>query len=82
MNDGSSIRLTPRTETFGCGIYEVGDPEKCYVKLFVTHTDRVIPVTGRVITEDDLITAYTWGRLDAEEYAKEQNAQEAKGVKE
>lgn len=60
-----NLKLTPRTQQYGAGIYEVGDTKKCYVKLFVTDTGRVLPVNYRVITEDDLLTAYGWGLEDA-----------------
>lgn len=60
----TSLKLTPRTTTLGCGIYDAGDPEKCYTKLFVTDSGRVIPINHRVLTEDDLMTAYKWGRED------------------
>ena len=61
----NSLKLTPLVLRGGAGIYEAGDPDKCYVKLFITETGRVIPITGRVLTEDDLLEAYEWGRLDA-----------------
>lgn len=60
----NSIILTPRVQVMGAGIYEVGDPEKCYAKLFVTDTGRAMPVSDRVITEDDLLTVYGWGHED------------------
>ena len=59
-----SIKLTPRVQVMGAGIYEAGDPEKCYTKLFVTDTDRVLPINHRVITEKDLLTVYGWGLED------------------
>jgi hypothetical protein len=58
-----SLRLTARTLRYGCGIYEAGDTEKCYVKLFVTDDGFVLPVNHRVITEEDLIEVYVQGRM-------------------
>jgi len=62
-----SLKLTPRTLKLGCGIYEAGDTEKCYVKLFVTDGGRVLPVNHRVISEEDLMDAYCWGYMEARE---------------
>ena len=62
-----NLKLTARTLKFGCGIYEAGNPEKCYVKLFVTDGGRVLPVNHRAITEEDLMEAYCWGRMEARE---------------
>jgi hypothetical protein len=62
-----SLKLTPRTTTLGCGIYEAGDPQKCYAKLFVTEGGRVLPVSHHAITEDDLMTVYKWGREEEQE---------------
>jgi len=45
-----SLQLTPRTTARGCGIYEVGDPEKCYTLLFVTDSGWVLPINHRIIT--------------------------------
>lgn len=64
------LELTPRVTRYGCGIYEAGDTERCYVKLFITDTGRVIPVNHRVISDEDLMDAYVWGREDAEEFAR------------
>lgn len=59
-----SLPLSPRVSKFGCGIYEAGDTEKCYVKLFVTDGGFVLPVNHRSISEEDLLEVYTQGRLD------------------
>ena len=59
--------MTPRKSTLGCGIYDAGDPEKCYVKLFITDGGRVLPVNYRTITEDDLMMVYGWGRIEERE---------------
>ena len=60
-----SLPLEPRTTMYGCGIYEAGHENSA--ALFVTDAGRVIPVRGRVITADDLMTAYTWGRQEEQE---------------
>src|ERR1035437_3107470 len=62
-----NLKLTARTTTMGCGIYDAGDPEKCYTKLFVTDGGRVLPLNHRVITEEDIMTVYKWGRLEERE---------------
>ena len=59
-----SIRLTPKVVGYGYGIYEAGDTERCYVKLFVTDTGYVLPVNHRAISEEDLMEAYIQGRMD------------------
>jgi hypothetical protein len=59
-----SLKLESRKMSYGCGIYEAGDREKCYVKLFVTDSQRVMPITGHIISDDDLMEVYKWGRLD------------------
>lgn len=59
-----SLKLEPRRTQRGCGIYEVQSDS--YTKLFVTDAGRAIPV-NRAISEDDLLQAYEWGRLEAEE---------------
>jgi hypothetical protein len=62
-----SLKLTPRNTTLGCGIYEAGDIQKCYTKLFVTEGGRVLPVSHHALSEDDLLTAYKWGREEEQE---------------
>jgi hypothetical protein len=59
-----SLKLTPRVSCLGAGIYEAGDTDKCYVRLLVTDSGRVLPVNQRVITEEDLLEVYTWGRME------------------
>lgn len=58
-----SLRLDARTTTGACGIYTAGDPEKCYARLFVTDSGRVVPITG-LVNEEMLMTVYEWGRED------------------
>ena len=60
-----SLKLTMRKGQYTAGIYEAGDVEKCYTKLFVTDSGRVLPVNHRGLTEDDLLQVYSWGREDA-----------------
>lgn len=62
------ILLSPRTQRYGCGIYEVQGPQ--YRKVFATDTGRVLPTNGRIISEEDLMEVYVWGRLDAEAAAR------------
>jgi hypothetical protein len=57
----TTLELEPRANQYGCGIYETG-PES--LRLFVTDGGRVIPVQGRMITAEDLMNAYVWGRLE------------------
>ena len=59
-----SLKLTPRILRKGCGIYEAGDTEVCYVKLFVTDTGYVLPVNHRIISEEDLMDVYVRGFED------------------
>lgn len=66
-----SLRLTPRKMQLGCGIYEAGDTEVCYTKLFVTDRGRCLPLNHRAITEDDLLLAYEWGRAEATDDEKD-----------
>ena len=63
------LELTPRVTTMGCGIYEAGDTELCYVKLFVTDTGYVLPVNHRIISEEDLLAVYKQGLADGHLYA-------------
>ena len=58
-----ALKLEPRTSRYGCGIYEAGDTDRCYVKLFVTDDGFVLPVNHRVISEDDLMEVYVQGRM-------------------
>lgn len=60
------LPITPRHTTMGCGIYEAGDTDLCYVKLFVTDTGFVLPVNHRMITEQDLMDVYKRGYLDGQ----------------
>ncbi len=60
------LRIEPRTQMRGCGIYEAGDADRCYVKLFITDSGCVLPVNHRVITEEDLMKVYQWGWEDGE----------------
>ncbi len=62
-----SLPIDPRSTMFGCGIYEAGDSERCYVKLFVTNAGCVIPINHRSISEEDLMQAYQWGYQDGKE---------------
>ena len=62
-----SLKLTPRTTQGSCGIYEAGDPKKTNTLLFVTNGGRVISVNHRQISQDDLMDAYNWGRLEERE---------------
>ena len=64
-----NLKLTPRVTTMGCGIYEVGDIELCYVKLFITDTGYVLPVNHRIISEEDLLAVYKQGLADGHLYA-------------
>lgn len=61
----NSLKLSMRKGQYGAGIYDAGDIDKCYTKLFVTDSGRVLPVNQRVISEDDLLTVYAWGLEDA-----------------
>lgn len=55
------LRLEPRTTILGAGIYIVGSNHD---RMFVTDSGKLIAVTGRIITEEDLLKAYRWGRED------------------
>ena len=48
----------------GAGLYDAGNTGRCYTKLFITDTGRVLPVNHRSITEEDLLTVYNWGMED------------------
>jgi hypothetical protein len=63
------LKLTPRTTQRGCGIYEAGDTDKCYVKLLVTDSGRVMPINRRIISEEDLLEVYQWGWIEGQEAA-------------
>ena len=63
----TELKLEPRKLQAGSGIYEVGND--CFLKLFVTDGGRALPVNHRIITEDDLLLAYSWGRLEERESA-------------
>jgi hypothetical protein len=69
-----NLKLTPRTTVLGAGIYEAGTS---YQRLFVTDSGKVLSVTGRVITENDLLTAYRWGREDEGENQYKEESDEA-----
>ena len=69
-----SLKLTPKTTQGHCGIYSAGDPSRTSVDLFVTDGGRIIPLTGRLISREDLIDAYNWGRLEAKEAEKAYDA--------
>jgi hypothetical protein len=56
-----SLPVRSVTSQYGCGIYEVGTES---FRMFITDGGRVLPVQGRAITADDLITAYVWGRIE------------------
>ena len=58
------LELSPRTLSRGCGIYEAGNAERCYVKLFVTEAGYVLPVNHRVLSEEDLLEVYEQGYSD------------------
>lgn len=60
----NSLEIRPRITTMGCGIYEAGDAERCYVKLFVTDTGYVLPTNHRSLSEEDLLDVYKQGYLD------------------
>jgi len=60
-----TLNLSPRITILGAGIYEAGNDG--YARLFVTDTGKVLPTNHRVITEDDLLTVYKWGREDGGE---------------
>lgn len=60
----TELKVSARTLQGGAGIYET---EKNYLKLFITDGGRVIPTNTRGITDEDLITAYNWGRLEERE---------------
>jgi hypothetical protein len=66
-----SIEVHPAIIKSGAGIYTVGNPTKCYVRMFVTDTGRCIPVSGRCLSEEDLLQVYEWGRLDQQESPNE-----------
>lgn len=59
----SRLLLEPRTTRYGCGIYEAG---RDGVRMFVTDSGRFIPVQGRIISPEDLMEVYVWGRMDVE----------------
>lgn len=62
-----SLRLEGKTTSKGCGIYSAGDPEKCYVELFVTDSGRVVPLNGGrgiAISGELLMQVYQWGLED------------------
>lgn len=69
-----SLPISPRTIKFGCGIYEVGDPDKCHVKLFIADNGYALPINHRVITEGDLLEVFTQGRLMEREAVEEKGA--------
>jgi len=56
------LRMEPRTTTYGSGVYEVGANG---VRLFVTDSGRVFVPRG-IVSLEDLMEVYKWGRLDAE----------------
>ena len=58
------LELRARIQRCGCGIYEAGSDDRCYVRLFVTDSGYVLPVNHRVIGEEDLMEVYTQGVID------------------
>jgi len=56
--EGLELRTLQRM--MGCGIYEVGDPDRCYVRLFVSDGGFVMPMRGH-LTEDDALTLFVQG---------------------
>jgi len=58
------LDITMHSGTLGCGIYEVGTSQ---TRMFVTDGGRVLPIEGRVITADDLMTVFVWGWQAAKE---------------
>ena len=59
-----SLKLEPRATVLGAGIYTAGSD---YGRMFVTDSGNWIAITGRLITEEDLMKAYRWGREDENE---------------
>lgn len=59
-----TLRVHSSVSTRGCGIYEVGDTERCYTKLFITDSGCVLPVNHRMVSNEDLMTVYGWGYDD------------------
>jgi hypothetical protein len=60
----NSLKLTAIKLQYGAGIYDAGDTSRCYTKLFVTDSGRVLPLNHRVLSEDDILQAYAWGVED------------------
>ena len=58
------LELRARIQRCGCGIYEAGSDDRCYVRLFVTDSGYVLPVNHRVIGEEDLMEVYAQGVID------------------
>jgi hypothetical protein len=61
----TELKLSARTLVNGCGIYQAGETEDCYLRLFVTDGGRAMPVSG--ISAEDLMIAYEWGHMEARE---------------
>lgn len=53
------LELRARQTMMHCGIYEVGDPERCYIRLLVSDGGFVMPLRG--ISEDDALTLFVQG---------------------
>lgn len=65
------LPIRPRFLSGHSGLYEVGTNE---LRCFVTDGGRIVPVEGRVITVDDLMTAYQWGREETSPSVPEDGA--------
>jgi hypothetical protein len=66
FDEGTSqyrLLIEPRSQRYGCGIYEAGANG---LRVFATDSGRVLPIQRRIITDEDLMEVYVWGRLDAE----------------
>lgn len=62
----TTIKVEPRVIAGQCGVYEIGHQDSS-LRVFITDRGRLIAINHRVITADDLIEAYSWGRAEQKE---------------
>jgi hypothetical protein len=67
------LKIEPKTTSFGCGLYEVGDTERCYVKLFITDTGYVVS-NPYAASGEILMDVYRVGYEDGARAAKANTA--------
>lgn len=76
----TTIKTEARFLSGGAGIYEVGVNG---MRAFITDRGRILATEGRILSAEDLVTAYNWGRLETEEQREDNkkhpgtNAQES-----